>query len=292
MALSWDEFRLVMAIGERGGLTPAAVHLAINPSTAFRRLGAIEALLDARLFERRRTGYVATAAGEAMIAAARRMEADVAGFDRALAGRAQTLTGVLRVTAASAFVTDLLMPMLGRFRLRYPDLCLDVVVSEEALNLSRRDADVALRASNDPPQNLVGRRLSGIAWAVYGRAGVEPGAMADATWVGPGAGVAGGQFARFVRSRAAAGRIALTIDTVLGLREAIEAGIGIGPLPCYAGDADPRLTRLGPVEPELGASLWLLTHPDLRQAARVRAFLDFAAEALTPLRPALEGFRT
>jgi len=296
--VAWDEFRLVQAIADRGALAPAAAHLGINPSTAFRRLAAVEAQLGARLFERHRTGYVPTPAGEAMAAAAARMEEEVARFDREVADRSQTPSGLLRVTAAATLVTDLLMPMLGRFRTRYPKVQIELVTSEEALNLSRRDADVALRATRDPPPNLVGRRLATIAWAVYGPAqgpAQEPAQGdvdgGDADWVSPSEAVAGGLFARFVAARAGPERIALRLNTVQGLCEAILEGVGIGPLPCYRGDRLASLRRLSGPEPELAGSLWLLTHPDLRHAARVRAFMDHVAAEVVKLRPALEGLR-
>ena len=290
MPVAWDEFRLVRAVAERGALAPAAAHLGINPSTAFRRLAAVEAALGTRLFERHRSGYVPTPAGEAMAAAAARMEEEVARFDREVADRALTPSGTLRVTAAATLVTDLLMPMLGRFRSRYPAVQVDLVVSEEALNLSRRDADVALRATRAPPPNLVGRRIATIAWAVYGRVQAEPEA-ADAAWVSPSEAVAGGLFARFVAARAGSERVALRINTVQGLCEAIVEGVGIGPLPCYRGDRIAALRRLSGPEPDLAGSLWLLTHPDLRHAARVRAFMDHVAAEVAPLRPVLEGRR-
>lgn len=290
MPVAWDEFRLVRAVAERGALAPAAAHLGINPSTAFRRLAAVEAALGTRLFERHRSGYVPTPAGEAMAAAAARMEEEVARFDREAADRALTPSGTLRVTAPATLVTDLLMPMLGRFRARYPEVQLDLVVSEEALNLSRRDADVALRATRAPPPNLVGRRVGTVAWAVYGPVG-DARDPAEADWVSPSEAVAGGLFARFVAARAGPERVALRLDTVQGLCEAICAGIGIGPLPCYRGDRIAGLRRLSEPEPDLAGSLWLLTHPDLRQAARVRAFMEHLAAEVAPLRPALEGRR-
>ncbi|WP_193763141.1 LysR family transcriptional regulator [Methylorubrum sp. Q1] len=290
MPVAWDEFRLVQAIADRGALAPAAAHLGINPSTAFRRLAAVEAELGARLFERHRSGYVPTPAGEAMAAAAVRMEEEVARFDREVADRAQTPSGLLRVTAAATLVTDFLMPMLGRFRTRYRQVRIELVTSEEALNLSRRDADVALRATRDPPPNLVGRRLATIAWAVYGPAR-DDADSGDADWVSPSEAVAGGLFARFVAARAGPERVALRLNSVQGLCEAIVEGVGIGPLPCYRGDRLASLKRLSGPEPELAASLWLLTHPDLRHAARVRAFMDHVAAEVAPLRPVLEGRR-
>ncbi|KAB1080214.1 LysR family transcriptional regulator [Methylobacterium soli] len=288
--MAWDDFRLVKAVADRGGLTQAAEHLGINHSTAFRRLAAIEGALDARLFERHRSGYVPTPAGTAMLAAAGRMDEDVARFTREVAGKAQTPAGALRITTAASFVTGVLLPMLGRFAKAYPLIRLDVVVSEEALNLSRRDADVAIRASDNPPPTLVGRRLAGIAWAIYGRAADGPD-LRERTWVSPSEAVAGGAHARFVRARAGPDGIALQLNTVLGLAEAIEAGIGIGPLPCLQGDSCPSLMRLSGPEAELASTLWLLTHPDLRHAPRVRAFMDFVGDEMSARRAAFEGRR-
>lgn len=288
MPLPWDDFRLVKAVADHSGLTQAAAHLGINHSTAFRRLAAIEEALDARLFERHRSGYVPTPAGAAMIAAAARMEADVVGFGRELAGKTQTLAGELRVTAAATLATDLLIPVLARFRSLYPAVQVDLVVAEEALNLSRRDADVAIRATNEPTPTLFGRRLAGIAWALYGRE-ADGAAVEGRDWVCPGEGVGGGAFGRFVTGRAPPERIALRTNTVLGLREAVAAGLGIGPLPCMSGDGHPGLRRLSEPLPELASSLWILTHPDLRHAARVRAFMEVFAEAMVPLRSRLEG---
>ncbi|KAB1074739.1 LysR family transcriptional regulator [Methylobacterium planeticum] len=288
MALVWDDFRLVKAIADRGGLTAAAEHLGINHSTAFRRLAAIEAGLDARLFERHRSGYVPTSAGTAMLAAASRMDEDVARFTREVAGQAQTPAGELRITTAASFVSGVLVPMLGRFAQAYPLIRLDVIVSEEALNLSRRDADVAIRASDNPPPTLIGRRLARIAWAVYGREADGPG-LENRLWVSPSEAVAGGAHARFVRMRAGRDRIVLQLNTVLGLAEAIEAGIGIGPLPCLQGDLSPALMRLTEPAPDLASTLWLLTHPDLRHAPRVRAFMDFIGGEMSARRALFEG---
>ncbi|NEU11533.1 LysR family transcriptional regulator [Methylobacterium sp. BTF04] len=287
--MEWDDFRLVQAIAERGGLARAAAHLGINHSTAFRRLAGIEAAVEAPLFERHRAGYAPTAAGAAMIDAASRMEANVAGFTRELAGQSREPAGEIRITAPAGLVAHMLMPILGRFTARYPRIRLDIIVAEEALNLSRRDADVAMRASDRPPPTLIGRRLATINWAIYGRRVFAGRPLAECPWVIPGDVVAGARFARFADARGGAGRVVLSLNTVLGLREAVEVGIGVGPLPCWDGDALPGLVRLSGIEPDLAAGLWLLTHPDLRHAARIRAFMDFMAEEITTLRSAIEG---
>ncbi len=291
MQLSWDDFRLVKAVADRGSLASAARTLGVNHSTAFRRLAAIEGALGTRLFERLRSGYRPTDAGAEMVETAARMEGDVARFDRVVAGQAATLSGQLRITAPASFVNGLLMPMLGSFRARYPAITLDLVVAEEPLNLSRRDADVAIRASANPPDNLFGRRLSGIAWAIYGRRDRSYPDLDAGPWICLSPEVGGGGFARYLAERATPGAIVLQMNAVIGLCEAVEAGIGVAALPCYLGDAHPALVRLREPEPELAAGLWSLTHPDLRHSARVRALMDHIAEAITPYRAALEGRR-
>lgn len=296
--LAWDDFRLVKAIAEAKGLTGAAVRLGVNHSTLFRRLGQVEQALGERLFERHRTGYAPTTAGEEMLALAVRMGEDVAEFTRKLAGKALSPAGELRVTTSDTLLIHLLTPLFARFRKQCPDVRLDLVLGNQALNLSKRDADVAVRATARPPDTLVGRRVARIAWAVYGRAmdfpqpaSIDPEGLRQRAWVSPGDRLEALSATRFVAGRARPDRIAYKVNTVLGLAEAVEAGIGIGPLPCFVADARPALVRLAAPDPRFAADLWLLTHPDLRHAARVRVFLDFLAVEIARQRPFIEGER-
>ena len=294
--LAWDDFRLVKAIAEARNLAGAALRLDVNHSTVFRRLGQLEATLANRLFERHRTGYVPTAAGEAMLALAERMDEDIAAFTRKLAGEAPSPAGELRVATSDTLLVHLLTPLLARFRAHCPLVRLDLVIGNQALNLSRRDADVAIRATDLPPEILVGRRVGRIAWALYGRAEDFPAPgpapadeLAGRDWVAPGDSLGVLRVTRFVLERVAPERIAYRVNSVLGLAEAVEAGIGIGPLPCFIADARPALRRLAPPAPDFAADLWLLTHPELRHAPRVRVFLDFLAGEIARLRPFIEG---
>jgi DNA-binding transcriptional LysR family regulator len=294
--LAWDDFRLVKAIADAKGLTGAAETLALNHSTVFRRLGQIEDALKAKLFERHRSGYAATAAGEEMIALAERMEDDVAAFGRKIAGRAVTPSGELRVTTNDTLLVHLLTPIFAAFRRHCPAISLDVVLTNQSLNLSKRDADIAIRATDHPPETLVGRRLATIAWALYGRRDAFPdgprtpsAALDAADWVALGDNLATVKAAQAVRARVPPERIAYKVNTVLGLTEAVEAGMGIGPLPCFIADARPALGRLSERNPDFSTGLWLLTHPDLKHSARVRAFLDFVGDAVTKRRKWIEG---
>ncbi|MBD3847947.1 DNA-binding transcriptional LysR family regulator [Bosea sp. OAE752] len=295
--LAWDDFRLVKAITDHGGLTGAAGALAVNHSTVFRRLGQIEEMVGMPLFERRKTGYVATVAGAEMAALAGRMEEDVTAFSRRLAGRDVAPSGEIRITTTDTLHLNLLLPIFAGFRRAHPAIRLDVVIGNQALNLSKRDADVAIRASDTPGETLVGRRIATLAWAIYGRSedGITAQEKADPArlylrdWVALGDQLSHVKAARFVREHVAPERIALKSSAVLGITEAVEQGLGIGPLPCFIADRRPGLTRLLPPNPDFATGLWVLTHPDIRHVPRVRAFMDYCSNELMRHRMLIEG---
>ncbi|ADH91671.1 transcriptional regulator, LysR family [Ancylobacter novellus DSM 506] len=294
--LAWDDFRLIKAVADAKGLPAAAAAMGVNHSTVFRRLKQIEEALGAVLFERHRTGYALTPAGEEMVALANRLDEEITAVGRKLAGREPAPSGELRVTTPDSLLIHLLMPMLATFRERYPEVRLDMVLSNQALNLSKRDADVAVRATDNPPENLVGRRVARIAWALYGRAAdfpapgeVSPEELDAHNWVSLGDSLGSLKTVKFVQENVAPEKVAYKINSVLGLAEAVEAGIGIGHIPCFIGDARPSLVRLGPANDDYAADLWLLTHPDLRHSPRVRAFLDFLGGEIARHRRFIEG---
>ncbi|MBB3773192.1 DNA-binding transcriptional LysR family regulator [Angulomicrobium tetraedrale] len=294
--LGWDDFRLIKAVADARGLPAAAAAIGVNHSTVFRRLKQIEESLGSALFERHRTGYALTPAGEEMVALANRLDEEITAAARKLAGREPAPSGELRVTTPDSLLIHLLMPMLATFRERYPEVRLDIVLSNQALNLSKRDADVAVRATDHPPENLVGRRVARIAWALYGRAQDFP-APGEVTkdqldarnWVSLGDTLGALKAVKFVQENVAPERVAYKINSVLGLAEAVEAGLGIGHIPCLIGDSRPSLVRLAPPDDDYAADLWLLTHPDLRHSPRVRAFLDFLAVEIARHRRFIEG---
>jgi DNA-binding transcriptional LysR family regulator len=298
--LPWDDFRLVKAIADTGTLAGAAERLKVNHSTVFRRLAQIEERLGAPVFERHRTGYLPTPAGEEMVRLAEEMDDRVHAFALKLAGQVLQPAGELKITTNDTLMVHLLMPVFAGFRAQCRDIRLDVVIGNQALNLSKRDADIAIRATDNPPENLVGRRVATIAWAIYGRAAdfprapgemPEPAELARREWVSLGDNLAHLRAARHVREQVRPEGIALCANTVLGLGEAVQAGIGVGPLPCFIADRLAGLVRLSQPFPEFATGLWLLTHPDLRGSPRVRAFLDYAAKAFARLKPLIEGER-
>jgi DNA-binding transcriptional LysR family regulator len=199
------------------------------------------------------------------------------------------------VTTNDSLLVSLLTPLFAGFRRRCPEVRLDLVIGNEALNLSKRDADVAIRATDRPPETLVGRRAARIAWALYGRAAdfaepvADPAGLLDRPWISLGDNLGMFKVVQHIRRNVAPANIVYKVSTVLGLAEAVEAGIGIGHLPCFIADARPGLRRLEPPQLDYAADLWLLTHPDLRHAPRVRVFLDYLAAEIARKRKFIEG---
>lgn len=293
--LSWDDFRIVKAIGETGALAPAAAQVGVNQSTVFRRLDQIERSLGTALFERRRSGYAATPAGAEAIALAQRLEFDIVAVTNRLSGLNQEPAGDLRVTTSDTLACHLLTPILAGFKAVYPAVRIEVAVGNGPLNLARGEADVAVRATDDPPENLVGRKVARIAWAAYGRRvdhadGIPaPENLHDRPWVSYSDELSSLKAVRFVDAHVPPRNVCYRINSVSGLAAAVSAGLGAGYLPCMLGDATPALTRIGPADPDLSDALWLLTHPDLRKTGRVHAFLDHCAAAIGRQRAFIEG---
>jgi DNA-binding transcriptional LysR family regulator len=230
---------------------------------------------------------------------ASRMDDDVEAFTRKLVGQSLIPTGELRVTTNDTLLVYVLMPVFAAFRRAYPTINLDIVLTNQPLNLSKRDADIAIRATDTPPETLVGRRICSLNWAIYGLRSEFPDAvegrfpdldgLTSRLWVSLGDQLGHIRAARYVHERVPEAQIAMKINTVLGLTEAVEEGIGIGPLPCPIADQRPKLVRLTDPNPDFSTGLWLLTHPDLKASPRVRAFLDLAASELSKRKSLIEG---
>lgn len=289
--IDWDDLRVFLAVARHGSLAGAARALSVNHSTVFRRLNGLEAGLDVRLFDRLPGGYALTAAGDTLLASADRVEAEILSAERALRGRDLQLRGPLRVTMPDTIARLLLPVLIAPFERRYPEIELELVLSNAFLNLSKRDADIAIRPTNAPPETLIGRRLCTIATAVYVAIDADdPGEdLAAARWVAPDDSLAHLASARWLRDLAPP--VSIRANTLGGMLDAARAGMGLVALPCFMADREPALRRVGDPLSALETGLWVLTHRDLRQTARIRAFLDAVGEAIGETRPLLEGHR-
>lgn len=292
--MNWDDLRYVLAVGRHGTLAAAGRALGVNHSTVFRRLGLIETRLGVRLFERHTDGCTPTPAGEEALELAERLEGDIDGLERHLAGRDTRPSGTVRVTTTDTLLDAALGPAFAAFCDKHPEIDLEVVLENRFLSLSKRDADVAIRPSTSPADTLVGRRICTIATAVYAAESYLAGAaeiddLARHDWVAPDDSLVHLAAARWLRTALPSVKPRFRANTLLGVETAVRAGVGLGALPCFMGDAAPELRRVRPPLEELSSELWLLTHRDLRHVARVRVFLDFMDVELRRMGAAFEG---
>lgn len=280
---NWDDLRVFLAVARAGSLSGAARSLGVNHSTVFRRIAGLEETLGVRLFERLPTGYALTPAGEETLGIVECIEADVATLDRTVTGQDLRLSGTVRITATDMLAFWLLPDHLRQFRSDYPGIELEIVVGNEALNLSRRETDIALRIGNTPPETLVGRRVGRLEFAIYG----APGYCAAYTgtdltqhdWIGFDSAHAPliRQFEKLLPGM----RPAVRSNSVACAVRLAKAGLGLAVLPCAIADQKPDLIRVAELPDAFGLDLWLLTHEDLRHTARIRAVLEFLTPALS-----------
>lgn len=293
--LAWNDFEVVLAIVTGGSLSGAARALGVSHATVFRRLGDIEQRLGVTLFERSRTGYQPTLAGEELADTARIMDEAALAAERKVAGRDLEPSGEIWVTTTDSLLMGLLAPLFTEFRHRYPAIVLDVAVSNQLFNLTRREADVAIRPSNRPPENLIGRPLTTIGQAVYGHRnlGLRPGESIDRLrtqpWIGAGPRLQDSAVDQWMVSQDLKASCVYRVDTLVSILSAIRSGMGLAALPCYLADGDPDIIQLTDPIPELEYGLWFLMHPDLRGVVRIHALMDYLTETVRERRERLAG---
>jgi len=296
----WNEPRLVLAVQRTGGLTAAAKALGIDHSTAFRRLNALEARLGARLFERLPGGaYRATPAGERMAAGAAHMEDEVLALNRDIVGRDHRLSGRLRITSSETLAYGVLTRHLASFRQTHPGIEIELAVDNRMLSLSRREVDIALRPVRPREEDLWGRRLAAVTWTIYGSPAYldakreplsVPADLAGHALIGWEKHVTGIQAADWLAHSVPVETFVYRTSSLINQLLAAKAGIGLALLPCYLGDGDQGLARaLTDPVPELSGELWIVTHADLKAAARVRAFFELVGDGLARERDRFEG---
>ena len=292
--MDWDDLRFFLAVARTGSLAGAARRLSVNHSTVSRRLKALETELGVRLFDRYEGSHEPTEAGAAMLEHALRVEAEMADMSRAVGGRDARLCGSLRLSTVDPPLVQIFAEELAAFVARYPGIDLEIANQTETVNLTRREADVALRLTNAPPEHLFGRRIGRLEFALYGPrtiVGELPGetSLESYPWLGWDERAGARLTEQWMKRNVPNARIACTFDSISVLAALMRAGVGLGFLPCVIADAMQELRRLRPVEPGFGMDLWILTHPDLRQTARVRALLESLGDAAERKRDALEG---
>jgi DNA-binding transcriptional LysR family regulator len=293
----WTDLRYFLACAREGSLAGAARTLEVDATTVGRRLGTLEKELGARLFDRAPGGLVLTEVGRGIRSAVEGMETLALTVERRASGEDARLEGTVRITLTEAFAVQVLLPRFAPFRERHPGIQVQFLTDYGALDLSRREADVAIRLTRPQEDTLVARKVGEIAIALY----ASEEYLARCGQPDPAQGFAGHEVigyvdaatrwpeSRWLTEAAPHARVALRCNSLLSVVTATAAGLGLGLMPCLAGDARPELLRVVPPVASLRRDIWLVVHQDLQHNARVRATLHFLAEVLHQERALLSG---
>jgi DNA-binding transcriptional LysR family regulator len=278
--LSWDDICLIHAIRSAGTLTGAARALGVSHPTIYRKLNLVEEKLGAVFFQRSKTGYTPTAAALEICTLFDRLSQEVDITERRITGQDLRPSGSVRLTTTDSLLFGWLSPILASFRIEYPDIDLSVVVSNDFLNLTRREADLAIRPSSTPPQSMSVKKVGVIQQAVYASQKTLSRAVGGIglrrlDWIGPDDSFYYPVLQDWMQVNGYDQLCRYRSNSVLDMFWATKQGIGASVLPCYLADGLGDMTRHGPLLTELATDLWLVTHPDLRKTERIRLLIDW-----------------
>ncbi len=284
--LLWTDLQYFRALATEGSLPKAAEKLGVNRTTITRHVANLEASLGTTLFERRGRNLVLTPAGQEAMTASDRVDGEIVALTRQVFGRDRKLEGAIRITATSA-MAKLIAPELAAFGAQHPGIVLDVMVSNTNVDLDLMEADLAIRLTRKPPENLIGRKLADINSALYVAVDrkFDLGAN-DVPYVGWNA---EREAPNWVRATVPGARVVATGNFVDVIGELVAVGVGFAEIPCYAAQTDARLKRVSePTSHRFGAA-WLLYNPQLRGVHRIAALVDHLSAVFERLRATIEG---
>lgn len=286
--IDWDDLRIFLAVARAGTLARAASRLGINATTVGRRLEKLEDTAKARLFDRTPDGYSLTRAGHELMPRAERMEDEALALERAVAGADDKPEGVVRLSVTEMLGTRFIAPHLPRFSQRFPGIVLELSCTSRAVQLARREADIALRLSQPREDALVVKKLTAIDLSLYAatsylEARGQPGQKLDGHDVILFADAR--PFAienEWLTARLGRGKVVMRSDSVSAIFAATVAGLGVGLIPRIVGDAEPALSRIATDSAPEPRIIWQAVHRDLARAGRIRAVLGFLSETVVP----------
>jgi molybdate transport repressor ModE-like protein len=283
-SLDWNDLRYVVAVARQGSAAAAARVLGVSHATVLRRIQAIEQGLGSALFERLPTGYVVTEAGRTLTDAGEAIDTAIVDARRLIEGRTADLSGTLRFTTTDSLAYTVMPALLASFRQRCPAITVEMLVTNNVLDLDKRDADVTLRASVNPPDSWVGMRLVRMDFGAYASTAylaAHPNTpWTDMDWLVPDGPLASSPSSRWLRSVIPPERMVLKVDSFMGLCALAQAGMGATVLPRFVAASAADLTLLAMAPPSASVDIWILTHADLKKSGRISAFVEHVAQGM------------
>lgn len=281
--LASQDLEFLLAVTRGGTLAAAADRLSVDASTVFRSIQRLEKGLGQRLFERSKAGYFPTEMAQTLAIHAEQVEIALESARSAAQLQPEDVAGSVRITTTDSILHGLVAPGLATLSTLHPQLSFDLHTGNELVNLTRRDADIAVRATRKPPQYLVGKQLGSIKVALYAAQNspwVDLPTVVEhhAPWIAPDDALPDHPSVIWRKKNYPKIMPRYRVNSILTVVELIERGMGVGIVPIFLAVTRPNLRALTPVLDECATDLWLLTHPESRHLRRVATVFSHLAQ--------------
>lgn len=283
--LSSPDLELLLALARTGTLAQAGEKLGVDPSTVFRSLQRLEKSMGQRLFERSRTGYQANELAHELAGVAEQIEAQLEEARAIAQAKPEHVAGAVRITTTDTILHGLVAPTLKALQAQHPLLSFELHAGNELASLTRRDADIAIRATKKPPQHLVGKKVGPIRVALYASSrsslkSFDATAAAECKWIAPDDALPEHPSVIWRKRHLPKVTPAFRVNSILTVAELVAQGLGVGLLPVFLASQRKDLRQLTEPIEECQTELWLLTHPEFRHLRRVATAYDYLARFL------------
>lgn len=276
---------LVLSLVRGGSLAGAGERLRVDPSTVFRSLQRIERAMGRPLFARTRSGYLPNELALQLAEHAEQMESLLEAARSTVAANPDHVAGTVQITTTDTVLHGLIAPALRELGRTHPLLSFNLHAGNELASLTRRDADLAVRATKRPPLHLVGKNLGAIRVAIYGprrgpAAGFDQVMSGQGDWIAPDDALPEHPSVVWRKRHLPKVVPRYRVNSILSVMELVALGLGVGIAPLFIAEERRELVRLSEPLDECETELWLLTHPESRHLRRIATVYAHLAEAL------------
>jgi len=282
----WDDIQFLLALIRNGSVRGAAAALKVNHATVSRRMKALEHRFGSRLVQRTPDGYALTSDGQVIYDSGKKIEHELGIATQLVQGSDEAVSGKVRITLTDVLL-QLVSPALTALLTEHPRLELETSVSAQLSDIARRNADIALRLTTQPPDDLVGKKLRKMPIAVYAAKslGLDPNTVDLNTiaWIRWQEPWRQGSHETWPRDRYPDARVSMRVDSYAALEQMVTLGIGVALLTPWSANHRDDLVQLTDTIDELGIDLWVLIHPDLRGVRRMKVVIDALAQKIDQL---------
>lgn len=291
--MQWEHLQTYYTLISQGSIAKAAKQLQVHPTTVSRHIAELEKQIGTRMLKKTNGRYLPTTDGKNIYNRAFQMAKEAWLIEKLSENQSDEISGTVRITSIESFVSACLMTNMRSFRKKYPSLSLEFICNDQNLSFSRRETDLAIRLKKPTVVNIVTRKLGAVGFAVYGKANASrfrTGDLAEIDdWITYDDDYQHLPEAKWMQSKMKKTDPLIKSSNASVIMAAIRSGLGVGILPCYRGDAEPSLARIGNSRPVITREAWLLVHTDYRSNPKTCCVIDWITGVFSENKKLISG---